>query len=245
MTAGPDAAAPSLSGWLAVFGISYAVLDMAPSFLDSAVGPYLTLGDLVNLVAPLIVIALAWRLYRVIRDELLDADGNRIRRGRSALALSSALYVYGEGMHVAANAVTRHLSPAEVSAAWRVTYFFDEQLSHIVTNAGLAGMSLAMLALAARLRPWPRSPVALLAAALFGFSWFVDGVEGQTVALMLPAAILGLGWIVISGRRGLTGMTVNPVRLFFLAAFAVAVVMFLVWWVWQGGFPEFSQLGWI
>jgi hypothetical protein len=155
------------------------------------------------------------------------------------------LYLNGEGMHVAANAVTRQLGGLEASPAWRASYFFDEVFSHVVSDVGLIGISLAVLALAARLPSRRAEPAVAAAAIPFGFAWFADGVEGGTVALMLPAALVALATILVRARGRPAALARNPVLLFYGTAFSLAGVLFLAWRLWQGGFPEFSQLGWV
>ena len=236
-----DAASPSAS--LAAFGLAYAALVLGPSFLTTTIGGMLSVGDLVEIGGSFVLVALAWKLYRDMRGQAGGAAAARLQE--AALAASSMLYLNGIGMHVAANAVTRHLSETEASLAWRAGYFFDDVLSHLFSSAGLILMSAALLGIAVRLRPRPPSPVLLPVATLFGVSWFADAVEGRTVPLMLPAGVVAVAAILLRVRARPGALAANPVLLFYAASFGLAVGLFVAWWVWRGGFPEFSQVGWI
>jgi hypothetical protein len=49
--------------------------------------------------------------------------------------------------------------------------------------------------------------------------------------------------LVASRRR--VPLLGNPVLWFFTVAYATAVCLFVYWGARQGGFPQFSELGWI
>jgi hypothetical protein len=57
--------------------------------------------------------------------------------------------------------------------------------------------------------------------------------------------MLILGGIVLHLKKQPNSLKQNPVMLFFLVGYVIAVTLFLIWWVWQGGFPQFSELGWV
>jgi hypothetical protein len=73
-------------------------------------------------------------------------------------------------------------------------------------------------------------------ALLVGFTNFTNSVEGQT-------AYLGIGAAVVFALWGL--FTRDGMGRLLLTAYGFSAVLFLVFGLWQGGFPEFSQLGWI
>ena len=236
--------APSLAGHLSAFTMAYAAVVFGPTLVPGRLG-ILTVGDLVELVATFVVVALVWSLHRAITRELEPVVGSRARLATPVLAAASTLYVYAAGMHLAANAVARHLGHRAASTASQSAYFFDEVLSHLVWSTGLVAMSVALLISASQLRrrraPWFLLPV----AALFGLSWFADSVEGRTVPLVLPASVLALGALLVPARRRPGALSGNCVHLFYAVALGVAVALFLAWFAWRGGFPEFSAVGWI
>ena len=90
------------------------------------------------------------------------------------------------------------------------------------------------LALADR-RPRGGLAAHLLALAV-GFTNFTNSVEGQTALLGIAAAVVFSVWGLLT-RDGMGRLL--------LTAFGFSGLLFLVFGLWQGGFPEFSELGWI
>lgn len=70
---------------------------------------------------------------------------------------------------------------------------------------------------------------------LVGVTFFTNSVEGSTAVFgLVSAALLALvGW---THRNGFDRLI--------LAAYGVALVLLVGFGVWQGGFPEFTELGW-
>jgi hypothetical protein len=83
------------------------------------------------------------------------------------------------------------------------------------------------------LPPLGLSAWAVVGAAVAGFTWFDNTVEGGVPYLGIAAAILvgGYAW----HRRA------API----VAAYGFALLLLITWGIWQRGFPQFSQLGWI
>jgi hypothetical protein len=81
----------------------------------------------------------------------------------------------------------------------------------------------------------------VISAIIYGVVYFIIVIEAGTVPLGLPfALILALAGL-LSLRRG--DLRRQPLTLFFAAAHALALVLFLIWFVRFGGFPQFSELG--
>jgi hypothetical protein len=74
----------------------------------------------------------------------------------------------------------------------------------------------------------------VVTAAVLGWTFFTSTVEGQTWWLELPAAGLFAAWALRRPRRILSTAA---------AAFAVGAALIGVWAIWQGGVPEFSDVG--
>jgi hypothetical protein len=145
------------------------------------------------------------------------------------------LYVDGHGMHLAADSIRSEGLSGE---AERVAHFWDERISHWELHSGLMLVVVAFCLAEAEARvpvapaPW----AAVSTVALLGLTLFAGVVEGGTWWLLPPAAI-GLGiWAVLRPR---------PLLRTCAAAFGLALVLLVVWVVWHGGVPEFSDLGWI
>jgi hypothetical protein len=65
-------------------------------------------------------------------------------------------------------------------------------------------------------------------------------IEGATVPLGLPFAALFVIVAMIWGRKELGS---RPLVSFFVFGYMVALLLFAVWGIWQGGLPEFSKVG--
>ena len=138
------------------------------------------------------------------------------------------LYTDGHGMHLAANAIGNSgVTTDEV-------HFWDETWGHIEWHVGLVVVfaAVALAGRAARLPVWP----AATGAAAIGFTLFTNTVEGGDWWLALLAAALFVPWGL--GRR-------PTVLAALAAAFALCAALIGVWAAWQGGVPQFSELGWL
>jgi len=231
-----------LSLRLAAFAVLYAFFDLAPSFLTHDLGHRLTSGDVLNFFMPLAVLPPLW----LVRARLLEGVPDRRRRmATTVLFVACIMIADGHGMNLAANAVARQLRGHEGTGAWILDYFFDEDMGHLLAQGGLLLATYAWLLLAEGAAGPPADRRALLTAPLFGFAYFADGVEGQTVALLLPGALVGALWVVAGSRRAGATHLRQSVRGFLLVAYLTALALFAVWGIWHRGFPEFSALGWI
>lgn len=235
----------NLSTWLFLFAFAYAFMHVMPAFLMHDLKNRLTTGDLLNFFTPFVVIPLVWKLYFVIRANLQAVSDRTIKLTTAILFFSSIFYVNGEGMNLSANAIARHLVGMEKTPIYWLDYFFDEKMGHIFWHSGVLGISISFLLLAANLQTIPTSWLTLAGVPFYSFAYFTDAVEGQTVVLLFPSAILILGGIVRRLKKQPNSLKRNPVMLFFLAGYALAIALFLIWWIWQGGFPQFSELGWV
>jgi hypothetical protein len=162
----------------------------------------------------------------------------------------AAVWVEGQGMHLAANSIDNlieNLAGRQVvdllgTDIYRLTYFLDEDLSHILWHIGIIGLAVLLMYRDGR-RP---SGIAtawwaiIVGGVIYGFTLFCIFLEGQTVALGLPfvsiVTLLGLIW----WRKRLAD---RPVLAFFFVTCVVATTLFLGWVSYWGGFPEFSEVG--
>ena len=152
---------------------------------------------------------------------LAAADTDRF--GWTLMVISAVAYTQGHGMHLAANSVDN-------AVGGHVAHLWDEDVSHWIWYVGLAGMAVALT----RAAPRFAVPVwAWVVVVLFGFTWFDNTIEGGVPALG------------IVGAAALAGYAIHRKVVPVAAAFGFALVLLVVWGVWQGGFPQFSQLGWI
>lgn len=228
-----------LARLILVFSVAFAVFFMGPPVLGGQFGPYplMKVGDVFDLLAPLVLIPLYWLLYQV-GQEKKPSLGEGV-----AFMVLAALWVQGQGMHLAANSIGHLLEEMVGSDAAILTSFYDEVLSHYMWHLGIVGLSALLL-----IRQW-KNPFAgervslgllLLAGIIHGLTFFVIVVEGGTALLGIPFAI---GVIVVGLVWGRDKLREQPLLLFFLVSYVVAMLFFVGWGLYWGGLPEFSALG--
>jgi hypothetical protein len=156
------------------------------------------------------------------------AVGTVVRAGADRIGwflfgLGAVVYTQGHGIHLAGNSIGN-------AADGHVAHLWDEDVGHWIWYLGL---TLLVTALVRALPPVGLSTWAVLGAVLAGFTWFDNTVEGGVPYLGIAAAIGvgGYAW----GRREV------PIA----AAYGLALVLLITWGIWQRGFPQFSELGWI
>jgi hypothetical protein len=153
----------------------------------------------------------------------------------------AALWVEGQGMHLAANSIGHLLSDFTGTDAETLTHFYDEELSHYMWHLGLIGLSALLI-----WRQWrfpfvgERSSLWIegISGLLYGFTFFLIIVEGQTAIFGLPFAIIvtiaGLIW----GRKHLRH---QPLLAFFWIGYLIAALLTIGWWIYWGDLLEFSD----
>ena len=224
------------------YAVALAVLTLVPPLLTTSVGPPtgFTLQEAADLLTPLIVIPLAWYVF--------DLTGGLGRMGLVAFLVIAAVWIEGQAIHLAANAIGDAVPPGAVEAFVRTApgdldHWLDETLSHWMWHVGWVALSILLLAAASRTPGAPAVGTSMTAAAagvVHGATFFVVTVEGVTTLLGIPASIVLLAWSASLARRGLAG---RPVVVFFLVASIVTLVGYIGWAALQGGtLPEFSKL---
>ena len=91
--------ADRLPAALLAYALALAALLLVPPYLKVSVGPpqAFTLQEAADLLTPLVVVPLAWIVF--------DLAGGLGRRGLVAFLVVAALWVEGQGIHLAANAI--------------------------------------------------------------------------------------------------------------------------------------------
>jgi hypothetical protein len=222
-----------------IFAILFAVFIVGPAFLSMQFGPYplIKYGDVWDILTPLVLIPVYWLLFQISRDHTPS------QREMLAFLVLAALWVEGQGLHLAGNAIghlTKALVGSDVDA---LVHFFDEVLSHYLWHIGLVGLSALLI-----YRQW-KNPFTnersglrfeIVAGILHGFNYFITVVEAATAPLGVPFALLVIAITLIWGRQRLRQ---QPVLAFFFVAYLVATLLFLGWGLYWGGLPEFSKVG--
>ena len=104
----PARRADELPAALLGYAVVLAAFLLVPPYLKASVGPpqAFTLQEAADLLTPLVVIPLAWLVF--------DLAGGFGRRGLVAFLVIGALWVEGQGIHLAANAIGDAFPPGTV-----------------------------------------------------------------------------------------------------------------------------------
>ncbi len=239
--------------WVFIYGFVYAFFQVMPAFLKGGFAGPVSSGDALDFLTPVTVIPAALALFLKLRKERMRA-ARAGSAGPSVLAaavfiLGLIAYVEGHGIHLSANAIDRLLHGQEGTSLYQAVYLFDEVISHYIWDGGVLIMAGGLILTGMNLRFPGLSPVQWVylagGACFFGFSYAVNGIEGQTVPLTLPAAVLMVLICFWLDRKNRREGGYNAIVLFFLLGFLLSVLLFAYWGITRGGFPEFSALGWI
>jgi len=234
---------PSLASRLGWLGIASAALDLGSVYWKTPVlRPGVTCGDLIDLVTPVILILLYGIVLRELSRSHPDAPRRSGARPRLLVALGGLGLLLGHGMHVAANSIHDAIERAGMTDPGGLANWWDEHVSHVRIHGSKALICVGLTVLESRRASsdgaTPRAGALFAIGALaYGFITFAEGVEGQTVTLVLPFVILYLAWSIGRGRP------LAPVRLFYTLAAFVSILLFAFWGITHHGFPEFSRVG--
>jgi hypothetical protein len=212
----------SFAGWLVLLALGYAVFHHGGTIfagLGDVDDTQTRWADWIDLLTPYVVTGSAAGALRAAQAS---------PRVWTVFWFAAILYTQGHGIHLAANSVG-NAAPGEPAHLW------DETVGHYLWYVGFA-LIVATLAVTLSRRPFRGGAAAYLLAVVVGFTHFTNSVEGQTPWLGIATALVFIGWGLIT-RAGLGRLL--------LTAYACSLVLFAVFGIWQGGFPEFSTLGWI
>lgn len=221
------------------FAAALAVLVVGPPLLPTpfAAYPLLTVGMVLDLLTPVVLIPAAWWLFR-------SASASPPTTSRTMIfVVLLAIMLEGQAMHLAANAIGEHLGEAG-GALREVTHDLDETLSHFVWHAGLIGITVLLVTLPQATtdhRP-PRTALGLtlVAAVMFGATFYLMVVEGGTGLMGVPAAVaIGATGLWLTRSRSWPG-----VPTVFVVGYVLATALFVVWAAMNGWtLPQFSEVG--
>jgi hypothetical protein len=207
--------------------------------------PLMSYQDAFDILTPLVLIPVYWLLFKHAAG---DGSGSVVEE--IFFLILAGFWVEGQGMHLSANSIDNLIDTLarnqvidiKSTDIYRLTYFFDEHLSHYLWHIGILGLAALLI-----YREWRRPPgittvwwAAGLAGMLYGFTYFCIFLEGQTVVLGLPFAIIVVAFALISERKKLAQ---RPVLAFFFVACLLALLLFIGWRLYWGGFPQFSDVG--
>ena len=222
---------------LLAYAAALAVFLLIPPTLKPTVGPprWFTLQEAADLLTPVVVIPLAWFV--------LECCGAVRGRTLVAFLVIAAVWVEGQGIHLASNAIGDAFVRGEARDTFYATeagdldHWLDEVLSHWMWHLAWAALAILMLWLATRRRDRTTrtggagGALSAIAGLVHGIPLFFVTTEGGTTAMGIPLSILLLAW---SGRETIRGST-HPVVRFFLVSSIATLLAYLVWAALNGG----------
>lgn len=233
----PDHVALVLLG----FGAALLGFLLFPPFLGDQFGsvPGFTGQEAADLLTPLIAMPLL-----VLAIEL---TGGATTRSRVLLAAFIALWVAGQGIHLAANAIGDMFEEGTErdmfyrTAAGNLDHFLDEVLSHWMWHVAWVGLLGVLLLVGVRgtgeagRASRATTAIATIAGVLHGFTWFVVTDEGETWALAIPATLVVLLLAFLVRRRPGVARVVTT---FLIAGAVVTLALYAVWVAYAGWPPQ-------
>jgi hypothetical protein len=236
--------------WLFIYGLVYAFFHILPAFLNYEIKNLLMIADIFDILTPFVLIFVIYRIFLMLTSQMSSESRFSVKPVAVTILIFGGIsFVEGHGMHLSANAIARHLTEAKETSLFALDYSFDEILGHIFWDSGIIILSLGMILLGSHIDEKKisstKQALLVVASSIYGFTYFVNAVEGQTVFFTLPVSVvipLAILWIAHRRRFRFSG---NPVLLLFFLSYIVALCLLIVWGIWQKGFPEFSELGWI
>ena len=213
----------AFGGWLVVFALCYALFHHEGT-LFAGLGEIgeTRWADWIDLLTAYAVTGAAAGALR---------GGGASRATWIAFWFATVTYTLGKGLHLAANSVGNALPGEDPD----VVHLWDETVGHYVWYAGVALVVACLAAALADRRP--RGGVGgHVLAALVGFTHFTNSIEGQTPWFGIGVAAVFVVWGVLT-RDGMGRYLVT--------AYGLSGLLFAVFGLWQGGFPEFTELGWV
>jgi hypothetical protein len=228
-----------LSTLILVFAIVFSVFFLVLVLLRVPFRPYplMSVQDALDILTPLVLLPLYWLMYRLGRKEPVSLSGLLI------FIIFAALWAEGHGMHLSANSLDNLLQGNQAGDFYKLTYFYDEVLSHYIWHTGIVGLSALLI-----YRQW-RGPITgekvvlwplVLAGVIHGFTYFLVIIEAGTAPLGVTFTVLALLFILTFARKGIRQ---QPLINFFFVTYALAALLFFIWGIYWQGLPQPSELG--
>jgi hypothetical protein len=217
----------SLPVALLAYAVALAAFLLIPPILHATVGPPagFTMQEAADLFTPVVVLPLAWWV--------LECLGGLSRREQLVFLVIAIVWVEGQAIHLATNAIGDVFNPGPARGTFYATeagdldHWLDEGLGHWLWHLAWAALSIMILWRATVRRDWPApaSWLSVIAGAIQGVVFFFVTVEGETTLLGIPLSLFLLAW---AGRETLAGST-NPAIRFFLVTSAVTLLLYAAW----------------
>jgi hypothetical protein len=228
------------------FVVGYALVDLLPVILPAVpVVGGLALSDLADAILIFFLVVLYVEL--ALRAKIFRSLALRVVYTGAML-----LMVQGHAVHFAGNAVTA--ASQQGVPGWDIAYFLDEKWGHLELHTAFLFLAALFIAYGVSADREGNDPtISRVEKAGLGFASLAygillagDAVEGQTVVLMLPCAVLLCIWGFWPYLIGWMGSAERPAvslyRRFFATSFGITAIALLVYWLIVGEFTELSAL---
>jgi len=215
--------APPAARWLLLHGLAYSLVHhqgVVLSRLGESGISDTRWADWLDLLTPVLVLGPA----------LAALLGVASRRVWVLAILGSAIYVEGHGIHLAANSIANATDP-DIP----VVHLWDEVVGHYVWYGGLALVWLALWLTHAETDLDIDRRLGLPLIVGVGGTWATNALEGGTAVASLIVAV-GFAALAVAQRA-------RPLGRFALVSAVLAIVMIGGYGLWQGGFPQPSEVG--
>ena len=194
-------------------------------------------ADIADLFTPFVIIPAYFMLYFAYDEKAQNTKTFPV------FVLFVVFWVLGHGLHLSANSIGHHLNKSSADV-YLLTEFYDELLSHYIWHIGMIGLSTVLIfrSLSEEHRSNNRVPenaILTFGSVLYGLTYFITVIESATVPIGVPYSVI----VSLISIRLITDIKHNPVLRFFVFAQFLSLILFAIWWLYWGGFPEFSQVG--
>ena len=235
----------ALTRYLIALSIVYFVVIIVFFYIGGMPVGNLRLQDVLTMLNPLLLVPLFYRVAWIV-DPTTALHAQQPSTMHSIIfLLGVVIYVHGDGMHLAANAINRYRDVIGDGDTKDVVTFYDEELGHYYPYAGLILLHTLCIIRQYHLpfrEPFPgwSSRVGLvLAGFLHGFTLFISFIEGH---FGIPGVVY-FGTVVAFVVLQKQQLAHNPVYVFSGTYAAMGILLTIIWAVWQKGLPEFSEVG--
>jgi len=229
-----------LSTLILVFAILFLVFFIGLVLLRVPFGPFplMSWQDAADVLTPLVLLPLYFLLFRISPKTPFSTSGLVI------FIVFAALWAAGQGIHLSANSLDNLLMQRgmETGDVYKLTYFYDEILGHYLWHIGIVGLSALLI-----YRQW-RNPLTgeramlwpiIFGGLIYGFSYFLIIMEGNTAPLGVTFSVLATLSIIMWARKGISQ---QPLIIFFLVSYALAMLLFFIWGIINGGLPPIMDV---
>lgn len=214
-------------------------------FIERASPSQLSLGEIVDLATPFLVLISLYILVDRIRTLYSSVDMDfKEEIPLAILALSAIAMVVGHGIHLSSNALSHFLTLTEHGDIYRLNHLFDEVISHYFWHAGAFGLMFGVTLLQIKYRSEENSNFFVVAGAalIYGFVLGFAFIEGETVIPMIPLTALSLLFFVVLAWRKRLSWQNRPVLMFIAIAYTLMLIGWFIYGLTFSGFPSPLEL---